>query len=79
MAKKTNTLRTPLEACGPGAMSGRQPMPSKTALHLSQLFSQLRPHFFRIQPSGMRRQITVQIEEDSQMPRVVKIIHTDPN
>jgi hypothetical protein len=58
-------------------MNGRHPLPSTTALYLSQLLAQLRPHSFRIPPSRARLQIAIQIEEP--VPRVVKIIHTDSN
>lgn len=77
MAKKTITLKAPPVARGSAAVSNRQPMPSTTALYLTQLLGQLRPHAFKILPSGMRRQIAIQIEEQAQAPRVVKIIHND--
>jgi hypothetical protein len=75
MAKKTMTLKAPPEIRGTAAVNNRQLLPPTTALYLSQLLGQLRPHGFKILPSGMRRQIPVQIEEHSQTPRVVKIIH----
>jgi hypothetical protein len=79
MAKKTNAFKTSLEARGSAAASNRQSMPSTTALYLAQLLGQLRPHAFKLPPSGVRQQIAIQIEEQSLAPRVVKIIHTDSN
>jgi len=48
-------------------------MPPTAAVYLVQL----RPHGLKFSPLGGRRQIAIQIEEESQAPRVVKIIHTD--
>jgi hypothetical protein len=73
MARKTNALKTSPEAREPAAVSYRQPMPPTAALYLAQL----RLHILKGPPSRARQQIAVQIEEQSQAPRVVKIIHTD--
>jgi hypothetical protein len=72
MARKSNAFKTSPEARGSAGLDRRQPMPSTTALYLAQL----RQHVFRVPPRA-RQQIAVQIEEQSQTPRVVKIIHTD--
>jgi hypothetical protein len=45
-------------------------MPLTAALCLAQL----RPPVPKIPPPGLRQQIAIQIEEQPQMPRVVKII-----
>jgi hypothetical protein len=73
MARKTNSLKTSPETCGQAAVSNRQPMPPTTALYLAHL----RQHIFKVPPPRARQQIAIQIEEQSQAPRVVKIIHTD--
>jgi hypothetical protein len=73
MARKSNALKTSPEARGSAGLIRRQPMPSTTALYLAQL----RQHVFKVPPPVARQQIAVQIEEQSQTPRVVKIIHTD--
>jgi hypothetical protein len=69
MARKMNTLKLASESA---AMSHRQAVPQTDALYLTHL----RQHVFRVPPMA-RQQIAVQIEEHSQRPRVVKIIHTD--
>jgi hypothetical protein len=80
MARKTIKFKALSETLGLTALNSRHPMPSTTALYLAQLLRQLRPHAFKILPSaGIRQQIAVQIEEQSQRPRVVKIIHADSN
>jgi hypothetical protein len=71
MARKTNALKTP-EARGPVGLNIRQPMPPTAALYLEQL----RQRAFNAPPRQCQ-QISVQIEEQSQTPRVVKIIHND--
>jgi hypothetical protein len=71
MARKMNPLRASQEACGHAAVSNRQPMPLTAALYLAQL----RPSVLKVPPRA-RRRLAVQIEEQSQAPRVVKIIHT---
>jgi hypothetical protein len=73
MARKINSLKTSQEACEPAAAGNRQPMPPTAALYLAQL----RPHPLQVPPPGARQQIAIQIEEEPQAPRVVKIIHTD--
>ena len=45
------------------------------ALYLAQL----RPPVLEIKMPGVRQQIAVQIEEQSQAPRVIKIIHSGSN
>jgi hypothetical protein len=72
MARKMNALKMSQEARGPAAVSNRQPMPPTTALY----FTQLRPHHFKVPPPGPRLQIAIQIEEQPQVPCMVKIIHT---
>jgi hypothetical protein len=72
MARKMNALRMSQEARGQAAVSDRQPMPLTAALYLAQL----RPHTLKIALPRLRQQIAVQIEEQSQALRVVKIIHT---
>jgi hypothetical protein len=73
MAKKTNAFKMSPEARGQAAVSNRQPMPPIAALYLAQL----RSHTFKFPPPVSRQQIAVQIEEQSQVPREVKIIHSD--
>jgi len=70
MARKMNALKIARESA---AVSHRQPMPPTDALYLAHP----RQHLFKVPPSKARQQIAVQIEEQSQTPRVVKIIHTD--
>jgi hypothetical protein len=65
-----NVLRLSQEARGRAAVSNRQPMPLTAALYLAQL----RPHILKVPPRP-RLQIAVQIVEQPQAPRVVKIIH----
>jgi hypothetical protein len=72
MARKTNALKLSPEACRQVTVGSRQPMPPTAALYLAQL----RQHMLNVPPSGARQQIAIQIEEQSQAPRVVKIIHT---
>jgi hypothetical protein len=66
-----NVLRISQAGLGLAAVSNRQPMPLTAVLYLAQL----RPHIFKV-PPRLRRQIAVQIVEQPQAPRVVKIIHT---
>jgi hypothetical protein len=68
MARKMNAFKMSPEAHA-------QPMPPTAALYLAHL----RQHIFNVPPPGARQQIAVQIEEQSQSPREVKIIHTDSN
>ena len=75
MAKKINDLKALPGACGPAAADNRQPMPPTAALYLAQL----RPRSPKTPPPEPRQQIAIQIEEEPQAPRVVKIIHTDSN
>jgi len=70
MARKTNTLKMPLESRGQAAVN-RQPMPLAVAPYLAQL----RSHYFKVSPPRPRLQVALQIEEQPQAPRVVKIIH----
>ena len=70
MARKMNVLRISQEALGRAALSNRQPMPLTAALYLAQF----RPHILKV-PPRLRRQIAVQIVEQPQSARVVKIIH----
>jgi len=72
VARKMNALRASQEARGQAAVSNRQPMPPTAALYLAQL----RPSVLKVPPRP-RRRIAVQIEEQSQTPRAVKIIHAD--
>jgi hypothetical protein len=69
MARKMNALKMARE---PAAAGNRHQMAPTAALYLAQL----RQHVFKVPPRA-RLQIAVQIEEQSQTPRVVKIIHTD--
>jgi hypothetical protein len=48
-------------------------LPLTTALYLTQL----RQLTLKVPPPRARQQIAIQIEEQSQAPSVVKIIHTD--
>jgi hypothetical protein len=73
MARKTNSLKMSPEARGQAAVSNRQPLPLTTALYLAQL----RQLTLKVPPPRARQQIAIQIEEQSHVPRVVKIIHTD--
>jgi hypothetical protein len=68
MARKMNAFKMSPEAHG-------QPMPPGNELYLAHL----RRHVLNLPPPGARLQIAVQIEEQSQTPREVKIIHTDSN
>jgi len=71
MARKVDFLRASQEARAQALVSNRQPMPLTAALYLAQL----RPPVLKV-PARARQQIAVQIEEQSQAPGVVKIIHT---
>jgi hypothetical protein len=71
MARKINPLRASQEARGQAAVSNRRPMPLTAALYLAQL----RPSVLKVPPRA-RRRIAVQIEEQLQAPRAVKIIPT---
>jgi len=70
MARKMNAFKIARE---PAAAGNRRQMPPTTALYLAQL----RQHVFKVPPPVARQQIAVQIEEQTQTPHVVKIIHTD--
>jgi hypothetical protein len=73
MARKTHTLNRPQDIRESAPVSNRRPMPPAEALYLAQLH----PDFLEATPPGTRQRIAVQIEEPSQSPHVVKIIHAD--
>jgi len=80
MARKNMKFKALSETLGLAALNNRHPVPATTALYLAQLLGQRRPHAFKILPSaGVRQQIAIRIEEQSQRPQVVKIIHADSN
>jgi hypothetical protein len=73
MARKTQVLRTLLEAREAAAACHRQPVPTSVAVCLAQI----RDYAHKMRPPKARHQIAVQVEEPSETPRVIKIIHID--
>jgi hypothetical protein len=72
MARKMNALRVSQQTRGQAAESSRQPIPLTAALYLAQL----RTPGFKVPPPRSQRRIAVQIEDQPQEPRAVKIIQT---
>jgi hypothetical protein len=73
MAKRMNAFKLSAAALNPVAMGNRLPMSPTTVLYVTQF----RPQALKAAPLPPRRQIAIQIEEQSQASCVVKIIHAD--
>ena len=73
MARKINSMKKAQEACGQAASGNCAPASPTAMLCLAQL----QPRILKVPPPMPRQQIAIQIEEPPQVPRVVKIIHTD--
>jgi hypothetical protein len=74
MARKMNALRTSPAGRESAVECHRQSLPATAAACLAQI----RDYAQKLRPPKARLQIAIQIEEPSEAPRVIKIIHTDP-
>jgi len=68
-----NAFKLSPEAPGPAGTGRRQALPPAAPPRVAHP----RPHPANLPPSAARQQIAIQIEEPSEAPRVVKIIHLD--